>query len=86
MKYNYYPGYDPELYDLESDPGELFDLGRSIEHGEIRHYCHEILETLVQPEDANQQAFADQRELIDKLGGVAAILGSEEYDFTPVEN
>ena len=25
-KYNAYPGYAPELYDLENDPSELFDL------------------------------------------------------------
>ena len=55
-------------------------------HGEIKRYCHGIMESLVQPDDANRLAFADQQELIEKLGGVESILESEEYDFTPVEN
>jgi hypothetical protein len=43
------------------------------------------MSTLVDPEAANRLAFDDQGELIESLGGVDAILQSEEYDFTPVK-
>jgi len=84
-KYNYYPGYDPQLYDMENDPGELVDLGLSPDHLQIRAHCHELMSTLVDPDAANRLAFDDQGELIESLGGVDAILQSEEYDFTPVQ-
>jgi choline-sulfatase len=84
-KYNYYPGYDPELYDMENDPDELVDLGKSPGHAEIRAHCHEQMCRLVDPDAANRLAFGDQAQLIEKLGGVDAILNSEEYDFTPVQ-
>jgi len=83
-KYNYYPGYEPELYDIETDPSELTDLGRSESHADIRNQCHSQMMDLVDPEAANRQAFSDQAELVEKLGGVQAVMASEEFDFTPV--
>ena len=83
-KYNYYPGYEPELYDLAADPGEVADLGTSIDHAHIRQHCHRLLETLVDPDQANRNAFDDQGALIEQLGGVEAIVNSDEFDFTPV--
>lgn len=83
-KYNYYPGYAPELYDMENDPGELNDLGQSDDYVNIRQLCHDQMMQLVDPERANRQAFSDQAALIEKLGGEQAILDSYEFDFTPV--
>ena len=83
-KYNYYPGYRPELYDLQNDPDELVDLGESKIHADILADCHAQLMTLVDPEAANKLAFADQAVKIEELGGVEAILNSDEFDFTPV--
>ena len=85
-KYNYYPGYAPELYDMKNDPGELDDLGQSDAHADVRKLCHDQMMQLVDPESANRQAFRDQAVLIEKLGGERVILDSEEYDFTPVND
>ena len=87
-KYNYYPGYQPELFDMETDPGELNNLVDSSkssgEFSEILDLCHQQMQVLVDPEKENRQAFEDQAEMIEQLGGVQAILDSQEFDFTPV--
>jgi len=83
-KYNVYPGHPPELFDLHHDPDELHDLGASPGHEEICAACHQQLRELVDPDEANALAFADQATLVEKLGGVQAVLDSDEFDFTPV--
>ena len=83
-KYNYYPGYATELYDMNNDPEELFDLSESQSHAEIKQLCHEQMLSIVNPEEANRLAFCDQAERIEELGGFDAILHSDEYDHTPV--
>jgi choline-sulfatase len=85
-KYNYYPGYEPELFHLSNDPGELHNLAVSGKHSDIVSKCHQQLLTLVDPDRENSRAFSDQQVLIEKLGGAEAILQSDEYDFTPVES
>ena len=83
-KYNYYPGYPAELYHIAEDKDELNDLAESAQHQQILTECHHRMLELVDPEAENKQAFADQAETIEKLGGVDAILNSGEFDFTPV--
>ena len=39
-KYIHAPGFDPVLFDLDADPGELTDLGRSLAHEGIRREMH----------------------------------------------
>jgi choline-sulfatase len=85
-KYNYYPGYSPELFDMIEDPDELIDLGESPAHRETREQCHEQMLNVVDPEVANQRAFADQATLIEALGGFEAIVNSDEFDFTPISS
>lgn len=85
-KYNYYPGYTPELFDMEQDRDELMDLGESEAHMGIRALCHTQMLKLVDPVAANKRAFADQAARIEELGGVEVLLSSNEYDFTPVAN
>ena len=41
------------------------------------------MSVLLDPTAANDLAFADQAERISQLGGVEAILASEEFDHTP---
>ncbi len=84
-KYIHYPGYAPQLFDLESDPLEKRDLGESESHAAVRQACEAALRTIVDPEAANDLAFADQAVLIRKLGGPEGILATENYDFTPTE-
>ena len=83
-KYNAYPGYAPELYDMENDPSELNDLAPDPAAANVLAECDRRLRLLVDPERENRRAFDDQAALIERLGGAEAILRSNEFDFTPI--
>ena len=83
-KYNFYPGYPPELFDMKKDPDELNNLSGCLEYKQTLAECHTQMLSLVDPETANAQAFSDQKLLVEKLGGVDAVMRSDEFDFTPV--
>ena len=53
-------------------------------HAGLLEECERRLRSLVDPERENRRAFDDQAALIERLGGVEAILRSDEFDFTPV--
>ncbi len=85
-KYNYYPGFESELFDMLQDPDELRNLAGELAYADVQTECHRELMNLVDAEQQNQIAFDDQKAMIADLGGVDAILSSEEYDFTPVQS
>ncbi|MHA1153763.1 MAG: sulfatase-like hydrolase/transferase [Alphaproteobacteria bacterium] len=82
-KYICYPGFAPQLFDLEADPFEQNDLGNSTAHSDIRADCHRKMVEIGDPDLLNELAFADQAKRIEELGGVDAILATEAFDFTP---
>lgn len=84
-KYVYYPGFAPQLFDMEADPHEQRDLGLSAQHADIRERCHAALTGICDPDAVNDLCFADQAALIDELGGPAGILNIENFDHTPVD-
>ncbi|MCB1395057.1 MAG: sulfatase-like hydrolase/transferase [Rhodobacter sp.] len=77
-KYHYYVGFPPELFDLETDPEELRDLGTDPALAEVRAMMHAELCKIVDPDAADAQAFADQDAMIEAYGGraVAATMGA----------
>ncbi len=83
-KYNEYPGYPPELYDMEDDPSELVDLAPDPAYADVLADCGRRLRLLVDPVRESRRAFDDQAALIRKFGGVEAILRLDDFDFTPV--
>jgi choline-sulfatase len=85
-KYVDYPGFAPQLFDLEADPFEREDLGLSDRHAEIRSRLRaRMVAEFGDPDAINAQAFADQQARIRELGGYDAIHAMENYDHTPVE-
>ncbi len=78
-KYLHHVGYAPQLFDLESDPLELDDLGEDPAHTEIRSDCEKLLRQVVDPDAANAQAFADQEAKIDAHGGVEAVISRGHF-------
>lgn len=80
----YYPGYPSQLFDLDADPGEERDLGRSQAHAGLVADLLEDLRAIVDPDAANASAFADQAARIAELGGRDAIRSMQNYDHTPV--
>ncbi|OUU55510.1 MAG: hypothetical protein CBC21_10140, partial [Proteobacteria bacterium TMED61] len=85
-KYNCYPGYPPELFDMANDPDELCDLSQDPAHAGDLKRCHDKMRALLDPSAANDLAFADQAQLIEQLGGVETIINSEEFDHTPTHS
>ena len=84
LKYVHHVGERPQLFDLGEDPDELVDLGRDPGRAADRSYCEEVLRSIVDPEEADRRAFADQRMLEEALGGRIAVERYSRFDHTPV--
>jgi len=69
----YYVGQDPQLFDLEADPKEMNDLSKSPEHQAVLQDLEAELRKIVDPEEADRQAKADQEKLIESFGGPEAL-------------
>jgi choline-sulfatase len=69
---------------MQADPDELNNLAGDPGFAKVQKRRHQQMPLPVDPENVNRQALADQASLSKKPGGVEAILGSEEFDFTPV--
>lgn len=83
-KYHHYVAFEPELFDLETDPDELNDLaGRADFAGVVERMQHRLRE-ICDPLATDRQAKADQAALIERYGGAEAahLLGSSTS--TPV--
>ena len=83
-KYIHYVHYDPELYDLDSDPEERLNLAAQPEFQAVVAEYENRLRDLLDPEGVNAQALADQSALIDKHGGRDRILDRGGIHGTPV--
>jgi choline-sulfatase len=78
-----YPGYVPQLFDMEADPGEAADLGTDPAHAEVRTALLDELRKIAEPDEVNARAFADQEERIRINGGRESILGTADIPHTP---
>jgi choline-sulfatase len=77
-----YPDH-PQLFDLESDPEELHDLGRDPGHVKIVQACHAKLTALLDPEEVDRRAKRRQAELIERNGGWDAIQKKGGFGYSP---
>ena len=82
-KYIYYCGYAPMLFDLERDPHERNDLAAAPEYRAQLAACESELREVVDPEAVDALARADQRAMIERLGGKSAILARGAVRHTP---
>lgn len=73
-KYIYYVGYPPQLFDLQADPDERRDLAGDPRHAEAHAACARELRSIVDPEEVDRRARADQHRRMEAAGGAAAIL------------
>jgi choline-sulfatase len=83
-KYVHYVDGPPQLFDLRSDPLELRDLASDPAHGPLRMDMERELRALVDPEAVDERARADQRKVIERLGGRAALEARGAFDNSPV--
>ncbi len=82
-KYVYYVGHAPQLFNLENDPNELNDLSADPDHYATLAEAEKRLRIICDPEEVNQQCFADQQKRIAELGGVEACKNAFVFNHTP---
>jgi choline-sulfatase len=85
-KYVYFSeGHPPLLFDMENDPREMVNLADDAGYATILAELRNQLLQILDPEEVNRQAFADQARMIDVLGGMEAILALPGFNHTPIE-
>lgn len=82
-KYIHYVGFEPELFDLETDPEEAVNLAGSIEHSDVQASLDARLREICDPDEVDSQAFEDQALLIESHGGREAAIGIGAPGATP---
>ena len=70
----WYDGFEPELFNLDTDPEETTDLAQEPAHHAQRAQMEHLLRGICDPETVSQQAFDDQAALIERHGGREAAL------------
>ncbi len=78
-KYHEYIGFEPELFDLDSDPDEAANLANDPSYSAYVAELRSDLRRIVNPEAADRQAKSDQRALVESFGGreIAFRMGTE---------
>ncbi len=85
-KYIYYAGgYPAQLFNLRTDPDELVDLEKSPDHQGILKIMYGHLTGILDPEEVNAQAMAEQSALLEKWGGAETVLAMPNFNHTPVK-
>lgn len=79
----HYVGMKPELYDLDTDPEEVMDLGEAPEYSSIRAALMQDLRAICDPEEVNARALADQRAILEKHGGAETVVAKGGFGATP---
>ena len=72
-KYVHYHGFPPQLFDLANDPEERRDLAADPSYAAHLQRFEAQLRTMVDPEAVEAEAKADQRRLVERSGGEAAV-------------
>lgn len=66
-KYNYYVGFEPELFNLEDDPEEMINVAAA--HSDVVAELHAELLQICDPHETDALAHEDQKEMIERYGG-----------------
>ena len=82
-KYIHYVDYPPELYDLETDPGEQDDIAGRTESVAIISELESDLHDILDPEEVDRRAKRDQAALIESLGGRDRVIETAKTGATP---
>lgn len=77
------PGYPAQLYDLQTDPLELCDLGGDAAHAGTLARCDAALRAILDPQAVDAAAKAHQQALLEAGGGIDAIIERGSPGYTP---
>jgi len=79
----HYVDYEPQLFDLESDPEELADLARKpgakLALKDLTAELHRICD----PDEVNRRARRDQQQLLARVGGKEFVIKRGDLGFSP---
>ena len=79
----HYVGHAPELFDVEADPEERDNLAQKAEFAAVHERLDAMLRTVLDPDAADAKARADQAVLLERIGGIDAVLGRGSFAGTP---
>ena len=82
-KYIHYVGMTPSLFDLETDPEELIDLGEDPAHRPVVEGMEVILREICNPDTVDRRAKEDQAALVERHGGREAVIEMGGFSHTP---
>ncbi|HJO74865.1 MAG TPA: sulfatase-like hydrolase/transferase [Rhodospirillales bacterium] len=82
-KYVHYVGFAPELFDLENDPEEMTNLADNEQYRSVLEDFEAKLRNILDPEEIDRRAKADQARLVDAHGGREAVLTRGGLHGTP---
>jgi len=75
----------PLLFDLQQDPQELTNLSEQPEYAQPLQFMTQQLYQILDPQEVNDLAFADQARMIEALGGMEQILAMPSFNHTPLD-
>ena len=83
LKLIYHVGMPAQLFDLAADPHELHDLADETSYAAQKANLEAELRAILDPEETDARAKADQRRKAAEFGGKDAILKRGGFPFTP---
>jgi choline-sulfatase len=84
LKYVHYVGQRPQLFNLLDDPQECHDLADDPSQQSVLQEFQSTLGALLDPQQTDAKARADQQALIETFGGEAAVRKRGAFDNSPV--
>lgn len=82
-KYVHYVDAPPQLFDLTADPYELNDIAAEPARAEVLARMEIALRRVLDPEATDARAKGDQRRLVERHGGQAAVLARGTFTNSP---
>ena len=79
----HYADYEPQLFDLASDPEELTDLARKADAKPILDDLEAELRRICDPDEVNRRAKHDQQRLLAAVGGKDFVIKRGDLGFSP---
>jgi choline-sulfatase len=82
-KYIHYAKYQPQLFDLATDPDEAHDLSGDPKFADVLKICEAKLRALLPPETIDARAKKRQAEQLARHGGREAVIARGDLGFSP---
>ncbi len=82
-KYVYYTDHGAELYNIDTDAQELYNLSCNPEYEHIMHDFETALYNFVNPQVVDAHAKSDQKRRLQELGGLDTVLSQGGLAYTP---